>query len=411
MSEKIGRLLQTTREKKSVSIKQASLATFIKPFYITALESGRFETMPSRAQAMGFLRSYALFLGIEHEVDTLLNEPVEPQPTGEKNQPLIVETTTRTPRSVPADYKEIGNEIRQRRELLEIELEEAETHTHIPVHYLKLMENGEFNRFPSPVQSRGMLNMYCDFLGLPSEQILLKYAESIQERFLENHPEIKEKSKHIQTKLTINKPTMPLWVKGVFSKETALILFIALAAISFGIWGLIKVNQIQRNEGVVPTVPALANLLLPSATPSLTPNPTQPGADETTDGETTGEGEIGEGNPEGETATGNVRVTLVIHERTFLRVIVDGEEQLNNRVKPNENLLFSGDQEVEILSGSGSAVEVYLDDTSLGRLGNYGQVVDVVVNSQGFVVPTPTPSLTPSPTSPAVPTATPTPES
>jgi len=70
MSAQVGQQLRQAREAKQVSQAQAARDTLIRIHYLQALEAGDFQAMPSAAQARGFLRAYADYLGLD--VDSLL---------------------------------------------------------------------------------------------------------------------------------------------------------------------------------------------------------------------------------------------------------------------------------------------------------------------------------------------------
>jgi cytoskeletal protein RodZ len=52
-------------------------------------------------------------------------------------------------------------------------------------HYLKALEEGDYNALPSSMQGRGMLSNYAKFLGLDEENLLLQFAEGVQAIFAE----------------------------------------------------------------------------------------------------------------------------------------------------------------------------------------------------------------------------------
>ena len=70
MKDSIGALLRRARELRRLTIAQASEFTRVRSHYLQALESDDLSAMPSTAQARGFLRNYAEFLGLE--IDELL---------------------------------------------------------------------------------------------------------------------------------------------------------------------------------------------------------------------------------------------------------------------------------------------------------------------------------------------------
>ena len=72
MSETIGQKLRQARQGRNLSLEQAANETYIRQHYLEALERGDFNQLPSKAQARGFLRAYANYLGISP--DSLLSE-------------------------------------------------------------------------------------------------------------------------------------------------------------------------------------------------------------------------------------------------------------------------------------------------------------------------------------------------
>jgi hypothetical protein len=96
---------------------------------------------------------------------------------------------------------------------------------------------------------------------------------------------------------------------------------------------------------------------------------------------------------EGETS---LQVTVSVLERTFVRVTVDGVVEQEGRVVPGFAQTFDGTQRIEVLTGSGSAIQVLFNQRNLGVMGDFGQVVDLIYTLNGPQTPTMTPSLTPT---------------
>ncbi|MBN1933222.1 MAG: helix-turn-helix domain-containing protein [Anaerolineae bacterium] len=68
----VGRLLQETRESRRISLDEAERTTRIRSKYLAALESGAYQELPTPNHIYGFLRSYAVFLGLDwQEVEAL----------------------------------------------------------------------------------------------------------------------------------------------------------------------------------------------------------------------------------------------------------------------------------------------------------------------------------------------------
>lgn len=64
----LGQTLRAKREKKKLSIEDVARKLCIKEVYINALEEGHYYAFPSRVYGIGFLRSYAKFLGLDSDL-------------------------------------------------------------------------------------------------------------------------------------------------------------------------------------------------------------------------------------------------------------------------------------------------------------------------------------------------------
>src|SRR5579862_2383637 len=63
----IGALLRETRENYGGDIERIAGALRIRPAYLTALEEGRYDRLPAPVYALGFVRAYAIHLGLDGE--------------------------------------------------------------------------------------------------------------------------------------------------------------------------------------------------------------------------------------------------------------------------------------------------------------------------------------------------------
>lgn len=79
----IGIKLRTAREQKGISLHEVEEATKIRARYLEALEEEEFDILPGRAYALGFLRSYAAYLGLDVAELTAIFKRAYPQPDEE----------------------------------------------------------------------------------------------------------------------------------------------------------------------------------------------------------------------------------------------------------------------------------------------------------------------------------------
>ena len=68
----LGQLLRATREEKGITLEQVEGSTRIRPKYLAALEEEDYDELPTPGHVHGFLRNYALYLGLDlAEVEAL----------------------------------------------------------------------------------------------------------------------------------------------------------------------------------------------------------------------------------------------------------------------------------------------------------------------------------------------------
>ncbi|MFN2176822.1 MAG: RodZ domain-containing protein [Anaerolineales bacterium] len=414
MNASVGDQLRQAREERSLSLEQVAHATHMRVHYLRALESNDLESIPSLAQARGFLRAYAGFLGLDARpllADMFYGESPPDKVEKSEHQPDEDRTEEVEEGGSAAVFIEIGESLQRQREMLGLSIEDVERHTHLRRHYILALEAGDLDGLPSPVQGRGMLNNYAAFLGMDADRLLLRFADGLQMRHAVRY------AGRVDTRPISAAPSSPSTggLRRLISADLLVVLVVSIGMIAFFIWGAGRIFSMQSEIELTPTAPSIADVLLATATPSLTftPQPVTPTSVSNVEQFSPGGGVAGsageEGLPPG--GAGGVQVYVVVHQRAWMRVIVDGETEFEGRVIPDSAYNFAGEATVEVLTGNGLALQVFYDQADLGRLGVYGQVVRQVYTAEGIVTPTPTITLTPTVTLPATPTPTLTPTS
>jgi cytoskeleton protein RodZ len=396
MNDTIGDQLRQAREARSISLEEASQATFMRESYLRALENGDFEALPSRTQARGFLRAYAAYLKLDAEpllaaLDFQPGQVEQPTQSTQSASPVIAISTP--PAETEAIFKEIGQRLHRQRELLGLSLEDVERHTRLRLHQLQRLEEGDFDALPSPVQGRGMLNNYAIFLGLDPEVLLLRYADGLQARLAIQHPAKPRRRSLLPARLQI--PSfLPRW----FSVELLITVVVIAFLIGFVVWGMGRISSMSDEQEPTSTAPSIADVLLAPQTPSeipatltltATPQPVLP----VVVNQPTITGTL---ETQALTLPGLVQLNITIRQRAWMRVLVDGKVEFDGRVITGAAYQFSGEKQVEILTGNAAALQVLFNQKDMGTLGTFGQVIDQIYTVEGILAPTP--SITPSPT-------------
>lgn len=313
----------------------------------------------------------------------------------------------------PADviFAEIGIQLRAQRELISLTIDEVERHTKLRAPFVKALEEGSFEKLPSPVQTRGMLQNYATFLDLDADKILLRFADALQARRHEKYAETPREK--IQTQVNASIPLFRTFIAG----DLVFGLVMIVLLVTLAIWGVGRVVSLQEEQELEPTVIPFVDVFeQPSPTPTI--ELTFVAVDDPSIATSAlGDASVTLLAPSPE-VDANVVVNLFALERVYVRVSVDGEVVFEGRMAPRETQVFQAENQVVVLTGDGSALRVTYNGTDLGLMGGMGEVINRVYLITGVATPTatipptatntPLVTSTPSPTFTITPSVTPT---
>lgn len=301
----------------------------------------------------------------------------------------------------------LGSLLRAKREALGLTLEEVEAQTKLRARHLQAIESDDLTTIPSVAQARGFIRSYSAFLGVNDEEI--------SERIGVTRP---------RPRIAPSAPTRPITrprlvaapslKRRFFRMDLLLGALVTLITVSLLLWG--GYNLIQNfspSSGESTTAPLLSI------------------ASETVTGVATAEGGAVTGTPPAadvtpvESETGavtvvvptvmstaiptplggvytDVRIHLMILQRAYLIVDVDGKTVFSRRVlpgetcNPNSSCDFIGRRSVVVSTGNAAGIQLIFNGIDLGPLGTFGQMVSRSFAPAGEVVPTATPMLVPT---------------
>jgi len=442
LSETIGQKLTRARLQKGITLRQAYADLHIREKYLLAMEEDRPEDLPSTVQGRGFIRLYWEYLNLpEEELDaywhipqTTTVPPTLPETTigtppaparesdkREENSPPDEEPTGTAIVSSSEQFKRIGSQLRERRRRLTLSLESIEQVTRIPVHYLRALEEGRLEDLPSPVQARGLLQNYADYMDMEVEDLLLAFADALQIRRQEVNPTTAPPIKP-KKRIKVDVPASEWWhlLRNMISMDVLIILGLALITFVILIWGGSRVlsyrldprlTQTAEVEFAQGTINAAASL--PVATNTLYPVETITPAVNVEESTATLMAPTRSGAP--------IQLFVVARQQAYLQVIVDGKVAFVGRVKAGTPYYFEGKKRIELICGNATAIQVIYNQLDLGTLGPQGTVIDLIFTENSYGAPTLTatttptvtlrPSKTPIPSNTYPPTRTPRPTS
>lgn len=305
---------------------------------------------------------------------------------------------------------ELGNILREAREMKGLTLADAQEETRINARFLEALENGNFEELPTPVHTRGFLRNYARFLELEPEPLLERYEAYHGRRPLPANPSPAQ----AQTAVTPDSPLQPRVDQPFFdpvnqdldgtaqsSAEStvrlviivALLITVALAASRF-------VPMLLGNGDGQDNLPQMIEAIMagddeagaaeetPAGdaegnAPDVTSEPIQPTERNNPDAVATQDA-IAPTRPALPATLESIHLRLDITERTWIRVTIDGEVVFEDQVTQGDGPLeWDAEEDVHLLTGNAAGVFVTINETELGRLGGRGEAIEETWQTTG----------------------------
>ena len=295
----------------------------------------------------------------------------------------------------------IGQTLCDARERLGLTLDEVERATHIRERHLEALEREAWDALPSPVQARGFLRNYADFLGLDPDTILLQYVEvQQQQRRSALAAPTRQGAADEAAAIAVQRPR---WI----SADLLISSVVVLGVLAVLVWGVGRMMAGFRTRTVEEA--GGASLVLPTvqSTPSPTAAAALPEALAQVQVASTAGPTATLAPPPLLTLRGRVNVQLAIEQRSWVRVLVDGTQQYSERAAAGEILEFQAQQTIEVITGNGGGVRVFFQGQDQGLMGEFGDAVVRIWAETGVITPTATATTPVTATQPTQATATP----
>lgn len=296
------------------------------------------------------------------------------------------------------DAQALGRYLRDSREARELTLEDVESALKIRRRILESFETGQFELLElSTVQVRGFVRNYARYLGLDEAKVVGYYEATQVVSSPVRQPRRKDRDNRKNDKrssqeapvaaksITDTDPTLPTVPEVVLTMGDAfeqrrrrrlnalnrtVIFLVAIAALSVIV--LIGYQIIQRPLRAI-EIEDLPDIIdLSTLTPTFTPLPTSTSFQQAIQPTSL--------IPLTQVYTGQgIMVSVLVKQRTWIRVVADGEERFIGTVPPNSELpLIEALQRVELSASNADALLVTYNGVPQRSFGQRGQRVDVI---------------------------------
>ncbi len=308
---------------------------------------------------------------------------------------------------------DLGTRLREARESRGLTLQQVEEQLRIRRQFLAALEEERYDALPGDVYTRGFLQNYARFLGLPVEEIVEQYSGT------QDIPHSLTQIPTVLDEPLLGAARRPAW-PGVF---VGLMLALVILVGGYYVYARFVLNEdplvalrssplianLRENGGTPnPAAPTQAGDRTPARTPTgalpgaatgaatlgsptaqptptatlanavITPTPRRsmtPTATPTaTVEQPTAVQPVESGTPP---PAGAVTVVARVIETAWVSVTIDGEQVLAETLEPGAEFTWVGQQTVDLRIGNAAGLELTVNGVAMGSLGASGEVVDV----------------------------------
>ena len=263
----------------------------------------------------------------------------------------------------------VGYTLRQERERQNLSISDIEQGTSIRAAYIEAIEDGEYDKLPGKVYTKGFIKNYAKFLGLDADAVGKEFAADMNE--LESTPEPAPAAEE-----SAQAPAKPVEVKPVKKERKPLghsvqhesrrspnrliiAAVILIAALAGSAWAFL--SDPDDNVAKV-TPPAQQQTVAPEPAPVENPTP------------------VANANPAPK--SDGVAIQARFNDRCWALVTVDGAVVQEGVIEGGQTVSWEGKENITFRLGNAGAVEFFQDGKSLGILGGVGDVVDKTFTRQ-----------------------------
>ncbi|MFH1578423.1 MAG: helix-turn-helix domain-containing protein [Candidatus Omnitrophota bacterium] len=245
-----------------------------------------------------------------------------------------------------------GESLRKLREAKGIRLEQASQKTKIHLQTLKAMEGDAVSNM-APAYIKGLLKIYCAFLGINPNDFIQRQVDTQQPKKSETPDSTKVETDAVP----LTKPHVNISVikRNIKIKPFIFIIFLlVLGIVIFRFSKGIFTSQTAPLEELADKVSILEPDILPSATGVET----------------------------------KLKLGIRAKEDCWVEVKIDGKTIFSNVLKKSYFEEWQADKEIEFSLGNAGGVDVKVNDKLLPPFGRRGQVVKKIrITKQGLTVP------------------------
>ena len=235
------------------------------------------------------------------------------------------------------ERESLGKYLKRERENRKVSLKEVSKQIKVREPFLRAFEEDRRDLFPSVTYVKGFLSAYAKYLGLDSNEVILRYeAESQEKPFI--RPEAPP-----QKRMPWNPKV--LWTMGGVIIVGFIVLYLLLSP---------------------PQTPVIPLLPKPEIEPTISQPPPPPATEKPAVLEEKG-----------------ISLDVNAVERTWVAIQIDDQPVREATFQPGESFTYRAAKRIELVLGNAGGLEMTFNERRLEKIGKSGEVFDVTFTPQG----------------------------
>ena len=239
------------------------------------------------------------------------------------------------------ERESLGKYLKRERENRKVSLREVSKHIKVREQFLKAVEEDRRDLLPSFTYVKGFLSAYAKYLGLDSNQVILRYETDTKAEPV-IHPEVSP-----QKKIPWNPKY--LWMVG------------GVIIVGFVVLYLLLSPSRPPVQPLAPPKPEAKKVVSPPPPPLASEKP--PGPEEK-----------------------EISLQIKAVERTWMAIQIDGQAMREATFQPGEGYTYRAGRRIELILGNAGGLEMIFNEKRLEKIGKSGEVVTVVFTPQGVEI-------------------------
>ena len=266
----------------------------------------------------------------------------------------------------------VGYTLRQERERQNLSISDIEQGTSIRALYIEAIENGEYDKLPGAIYTKGFIKNYAKFLDMDAEAAAKEFAADMAELSAETEAadaaetateNVVEPEKKFEPKPEKKSIGYSIQDSGNNRSNFLIVAAVVLiAAIAGGVWSWFSSSE-SDVAAVNPPAQQQTQPVNPEPVPADNPTP------------------VAKAEP-APPPVDKVEVQARFNDRCWALVTVDGTVVQEGVIEGGQTLSWEGKENITFRLGNAGAVEFFQGGKSLGVQGAVGDVIDKTFSRQ-----------------------------